>query len=123
MARLVALLFLFAALINLAPVPGALSPDRMEAAYGVVLEDPSLVVLMRHRALLFGVVGLLLGAAFRRPLRPLATGAGLFSMLGFIGIALAGDGNAALARLAAADAVGSLALLAGWWLDRRLEAD
>ena len=67
------LLFLGAAVINLGPVLGVLSAGQLEAAYGVKLDDPNLVILMRHRALLFGVVGgLLVVAAFYVRMRPAA---------------------------------------------------
>ncbi len=52
-------LFLIAAFVNLAPVSGVLSADVLEGLYGITLEDPNLVILMRHRAVLFGIVGLL----------------------------------------------------------------
>jgi hypothetical protein len=66
-------LILLASLVNLAPVTGALSAERMQALYGVALPDENLVILMRHRAILFGIVGGLLAvAAFHPPLRPAA---------------------------------------------------
>jgi hypothetical protein len=45
-----------AALIHLAPIIGLFSVARMEALYGVSLSDPTMALLMRHRALLFGIV-------------------------------------------------------------------
>ena len=46
-----------AALIHLAPVIGLFNTSRMETLYGVSLSDPTMALLMRHRALLFGIVG------------------------------------------------------------------
>ena len=81
-------LVLVAAAINLAPLLGAFAPDRMTALYGVNLDDPNLQILMRHRAVLFGLVGgVLLGAAFHPPLRTLGYTAGFASMLSFLLIA------------------------------------
>jgi hypothetical protein len=52
-------------LMNLLPVSGALSSSRLQGLYGVVLRDANLSILLRHRAVLFGVVGgLLLISAF-----------------------------------------------------------
>lgn len=44
-------------LINLVPVVGALSSDGIATAYGVAVEGPDLTLLLRHRAVLFGIVG------------------------------------------------------------------
>jgi len=111
-------LFLLAALVNLAPVVGLVLPSRIAGAYGVAVEGPDLLILLRHRA---GIVGALLAAAALRPrLRTLATCVGLFSMLSFaVVVWLDGPANAALRRVAAVDVVASLALAAAWWLDRR----
>jgi len=108
-------LFLGAALINLGPVLGVLSVGQLETGYGVTLDDPNLVILMRHRALLFGVVGgLLVAAAFLARMRPLAVLAGLFSMLSFLFIAhLVGDTNEQLRRVSAIDWIGVVLLVAG----------
>jgi hypothetical protein len=108
------LLVLVAAAINLAPVLGALSPEGMTALYGVDLGDPNLQILMRHRAVLFGVVGgLLLVAAFHPPLRTLGYVVGFSSMLSFLLIAWqVGAYSAEIQRVIRIDVVG-IAALAG----------
>jgi hypothetical protein len=118
------LLFLAAALINLAPMIGVTSAARLEAAYEVTLGDPNLVILMRHRALLFGAVGAaLVVAAFHAPFRNFATGVGLVSMLSFVVIALlVGEYNERLRRVAMLDVLGSV-LLVGAWLASRAAAE
>ncbi len=107
-------------LANLLPVVGVLSAARLQSLYGVVLEDANLVVLMRHRAVLFGVVGgLLLTSAFHAPLRPVGIAVGLTSMLSFVLIAwLVGNSNPELKRVVVADLVGSAALVGAILLDR-----
>jgi hypothetical protein len=107
-------------LANLLPVVGVLSAARLQSLYGVVLEDANLVVLMRHRAVLFGIVGgLLLTSAFHAPLRPVGVAVGLTSMLSFILIAwLVGDINPELRRVVVVDWVASAALVAAVLLDR-----
>ena len=113
MRHLVRSLFLLAAVVNLAPVTGALSAERLAALYGVQIQDPDLVLLMRHRALLFGIVGVLLvAAAFRPSLRLTALLAGLASMLSFIGLALSSGGvSERLQRIATVDLVACVGLL------------
>ncbi len=114
MKHLRTVLVLVAAAINLAPVLGVLAPDRMGPFYGVDLEDPNLQILMRHRAVLFGIVGgLLAAAAFHPPLRALGFVVGFTSMVSFLFIAWAVGGyNAEMQRVILADIVG-IAALAG----------
>jgi hypothetical protein len=105
---------LVAAVINLAPLMGAFAPERMTALYGVSLDDPNLQILMRHRAVLFGLVGgLLLAAAFHPPLRTLGYVAGFASMVSFLLIAwLVGGYSAEIRRVILLDELG-IAALAG----------
>lgn len=119
MRALATALLLLAALANLLPVLGVLSTARLESLYGVLLQDPDLAILMRHRAVLFAIVGGLLGAAaFHPPLRSLAIAAGLVSMLSFVAIAgLVGDYNPQLRRVVLVDGIASLGLVAAALLD------
>jgi hypothetical protein len=80
----------------------------------VGLDDPNLQILMRHRAVLFGIVGgLLLAAAFHPPLRSLGYAAGFASMLSFLLIAwLVGGYSGEIQRVILIDVVG-IAALAG----------
>ena len=121
MKRLWVLLVLVAALINLAPVLGAASAERMSALYGVSLEDPSLQILMRHRAVLFGLVGgLLVAAAFHPPLRAVGYVVGFTSMLSFLLIAGAvGEYNAQIQGILLADLVGIASLAGAVFVDVR----
>ncbi|MBV1886881.1 MAG: hypothetical protein KUG61_07350, partial [Parvibaculaceae bacterium] len=58
---------------------------RLAALYGYPFEDPNLVLLMRHRAVLFGLIGGLIFYSVLQPsLQPLAMGIALVSMLSFI---------------------------------------
>ncbi len=80
----VTVLLLVAAAIHLPPVLGVLGVAGMERAYGTAISGPDLAILMRHRAVLFGLLGgLLVGAAFEEDLRWLAIGGGLVSDLAF----------------------------------------
>jgi len=112
MQKLWTFLVLIAAAINLAPVLGAFSPERMTALYGVDLSDPNLQILMRHRAVLFGLVGaLLVVTAFHPPLRTVGYATGFASMVSFVLIAwLVGGYSANIQRVILADVVGIAAL-------------
>jgi len=117
-------LILLASLINLFPVSGVLSRSRLESLYGVVFQDPNVVILMRHRAVLFGIIGgLLVVSAFHVPLRPTGYAAGFLSMLSFVVIAwLVGSYNPELRRIIAFDLVALAALLGALLLDRLVGA-
>ncbi len=96
-------------LINVVPVVGVVSAAKLESMYGQRFEADALV-LMRHRALLFGLVGAyIIVAAFRPSLRVPAFVFGFVSMLGFV--ALAGRLDGPLGRVVVADLVGSVVLL------------
>ncbi len=99
-------------LVHLIPVSGVLGGDHLRALYGFDGDDASLRILLRHRAVLFSVVGMLLVSAVALPgLRPVALGVGLLSMLSFIAIAgLEGGGNDAIRRVVRVDLVASLGL-------------
>ena len=114
MDALASVLYVLAGIVNLAPMSGVLSAARLQALYGIPFADPNLIVLMRHRAVLLGIVGaLLVTAAFHAPLRLFAFVAGLVSMLSFVLVAwLVGDFNAELRRVALIDVVASVLLVA-----------
>ncbi|TAJ52246.1 MAG: phosphopantetheine adenylyltransferase [Nevskiaceae bacterium] len=103
---------LLAGLLNALPALGLLGQTQLRALYGLEVTDPSLRILLRHRALLFGLLGgAMIAAAFVPAWRAPLAGAGLLSMLGYVLIAgLEGGGNAALLRVVWADGVASLVL-------------
>jgi hypothetical protein len=106
-------LILLVALINLAPMIGVLSADRLTSLYGIAFDGPDLQILMRHRAVLLGIVGgLLVVSAFQPSVRQFVFAAAWISMLSFVVVAaLVGDANAELRRVAAIDMAASVALL------------
>ncbi len=121
MQKIVSVLLTAAAVIHLLPLIGVLGPQRLQALYGLAFDEPNLLILMQHRAVLFGLLGaFLLSAAFKPALVPLALGAGLVSVLSFLGFALAAPGyNALLARVVAADWLALALLLVAAALHRR----
>ena len=116
MPRFVSSLLIFVAVIHLLPVAGVLGSDRLSALYGLSFEDPSLAVLMRHRAVLFGLLGLfLLAAAFRPALQAMAFAAGFVSVASFLCLAAAEGGyNTAIGRVVTADVIALVCLVAGF---------
>jgi hypothetical protein len=113
MRPIVSAMLVIVGLIHLLPLSGVLGADRLTALYGLDFSDPSLAILMRHRAVLFGLLGLfLVAAAFRPAWVALALVAGTVSVVSFLLLAwCVGDYNAAVARVVMADAV-ALACLA-----------
>lgn len=102
----------FAGIVNFLPVVGVLSASRVGALYGLTVEGPDLAILMRHRAVLFAIVGsLLIAAAFEPQLRTVAIVAGLVSMVSFIVLAFAEGGyNRNIATVVRVDIVASMLL-------------
>jgi hypothetical protein len=120
MGRLAGILIFVAGAFNVYSVIGVLGPGALTRLYGIAIDDPDLLILMRHRAVLFGVLGgFLVWSAFRPALRRAAIGAGLISMVSIIAIAVTSGGyNALLQRIVWVDA----ALSAGLVLARVLDA-
>ncbi|WP_223164833.1 phosphopantetheine adenylyltransferase [Massilia mucilaginosa] len=114
-------MLIVAALIHLIPVTGVLGESSLAQLYGVRLHDRNLLILMQHRAVMFGLVGLLLIAAALIPAyRPLAYFAGLVSVTSFLMLAWwAGDYNFSIGRVVSADLVVAacllVALAADYW--------
>ena len=112
---LVSAMLLVVAVIHLLPLAGVLGAPRLTALYGIQLDDPNLVILMRHRAVLFGLLGVFLAfAAMRPPLQPMAFVAGGASVLSFLYLAWSvGGHNAQIVRVFTADIVAGACLIVG----------
>lgn len=110
---LLRLAFIGAAIIHLLPLSGVAGAETLAALYGVAIDDAGLVLLLRHRAVLFGLLGLLLLAAAWRPaLQKPALGAGLISVVSFLLLAGApGQYGASIGRVISADIVALVLLL------------
>lgn len=102
-----------AGVIHLLPLPGVMGAGQLARLYGVATDDPNAVILLQHRALLFGLLGvLLIAAAFRPELRAVALVAGLVSTVSFLVIAWGVGGyNAQVARVVVADVLAVVLLL------------
>lgn len=85
--RVIMALIALAGIINFLPIVGVTSAARIESLYGVELADPALEILLRHRAVLFGLVGgFMIVAAFKKRLHAMAIVGGLIAMLSFMGL-------------------------------------
>jgi hypothetical protein len=109
-------LVLFAVgLLHLAPAVGVAGGERLAALYGPVPDDPGLQLLLRHRAVLFGLLGVfLVAAALRAEWHGVALGAAVVSVGSFLWLA-GGSGplSPQVGRVVIADAVALVALAVG----------
>lgn len=118
MRHVITACLLVVGVIHLLPLSGVLGGERLAALYGLqarAFDDPNLAILMRHRAVLFGLLGsFLLLAAFRPDLQGIAMVAGFVSVLSFLWLAwVEGPHNAHVDRVVTADLVALACLVAG----------
>lgn len=117
----IGLIFALVGLLNAYPAIGMLGAKQLRGLYGLRFEDPNLLTLMQHRAVLLGLIGLfLIVAAFRRELQPAGFVLGFASMLSFVALArLQDEPSRFISKVAMADIAGStllLVALALYWL-------
>lgn len=107
MKYLVSISLLLVGIIHLLPLSGVLSAERLVSLYGIRLDEPNLEILMRHRAVLFGILGsFLMFAAFKPTFQLVALVAGLISVVSFLYIAwTVGSYNEQIARVFLADVI------------------
>lgn len=113
MANAITVCLVIVGLINFTPLLGVVSSSKLERSYSIELQSNDLIILMRHRALLFGVLG---GFILYAALVPYYQNAAMLmagiSMLGYGALTLSVGGyNAALFKVLLVDIVGLLLLL------------
>jgi hypothetical protein len=120
--KLIIACLLLAGFIKFYPLIGVLSAEQLTRLYQVEFTNPDVLVLMRHRALLFGLLGgFILLSAFKPALRPGAIAAGLVSAVGFIALTLLGTEYSPVIRtVMIADIVVVIALVTAWGLERAI---
>ena len=113
MEKLISLLLILVGIINAYPVIGVVSATKLQTLYGVTISDANLIILMRHRAVLFGLLGgFIIYSAFSPNLQPIALILGFISMLTFILLAaLIGNYNIFIRKVVMADIIASIMLL------------
>jgi hypothetical protein len=106
---------LVAGLIHLLPVSGVLGTGTLARLYGIEVNDPNTAILLQHRALLFGILGVLMLSAIALPwLRVTVLTVSLFSAVSFIVVAMfVGGYNSDVGRVVLADGVASVLLAIG----------
>ncbi len=110
-------MLIFVSLIHLLPGLGVFGGERLLALYGISPDESNLQILLRHRAVLFAMLGAgLAWSVFMPTWRPLMIGASMISMVTFLLIVwLEGNANAALRRAAWIDVVAIVGLLPVIW--------
>lgn len=115
MRYLVSAMLVIVAIIHLLPLSGVISSERLASLYGIAFSEPNIAILMRHRAVLFGLLGLfLLFAAFTPRFQVAAFVVGSVSVVSFLWLAYSVGGyNAAIGRVVTADIVALVCLVIG----------
>jgi hypothetical protein len=117
MRYIVPVALLIAALIHALPLLGLTGGARLANLYGIADMDASLEILLRHRAVLFGLLAaFLVYAAFNRELHGVALVGASISVLSFLALAITTGGyNPAVATVVKVDVIAAVALAAGWY--------
>ncbi|MDO9361160.1 MAG: phosphopantetheine adenylyltransferase [Polaromonas sp.] len=113
MRYLVSAMLVIVGIIHLLPLSGVLGAGQLAALYGLPFGEPNLEILMRHRAVLFGLLGgFLILAGFKPVFQPVALAAGFASVISFVGLAWSiGGYNALIGRVVLADLIALACLL------------
>lgn len=115
MRYLVSAMLVIVGVIHLLPLSGMLGSERLATLYGLRFDEPNLEILMRHRAVLFGLLGaMLIFAAFRPAWQTAAYVVGFVSVGSFLYLAWSVGGyNQQVARVFLADIVALVCLVVG----------
>jgi len=116
MNRIIAAILVFVGVIHLLPLAGVLGSDQLSKLYGISFEESNIEILMRHRAILFGLLGgFLVFAAFNKAYHLTALVVGLISVSSFLLISWSVGGyNAQIARVCWADLLALLCIALGF---------
>ena len=108
----ISFLLIVIAIIHLAPISGFAGASKLQSLYGIAIEGANLEILMRHRAVLFGILGVFfLYAAFRPALQPMAFLAAFATLASFFYLAFSVGGyNAAIQKVVNVDIVAIVSL-------------
>lgn len=117
MRYVVPVALLITALIHALPLLGLTGGARLANLYGIADMDASLEILLRHRAVLFGLLAaFLVYAAFNRELHGIALAGASISVVSFLALAFGTGGyNQAVATVVKVDVIAAVALAAGWY--------
>ena len=115
MRFIVPAVLVFVALIHALPIMGVLGAAKLSQLYGIPVREENLELLLRHRAVLFGLLAAFLAYAAVRPeLHRIALGAGFVSVISFLVLAHPSVLlNTALTAVVRADRVALVLLVVG----------
>ena len=111
--RLITGFMLVVAVIHLLPLSGFFGVEQLASLYEIKITDGNLEILMRHRAILFGILGGFLAyAAFTPAIQPIAFLAAFISVASFFFLSFSvGEFNDAIRKVVIANIVASVSLL------------
>ncbi len=111
--KLITFLLLIVAVIHIISISGFAGVSRLEALYGLPVAGADMEILMRHRAALFGILGIFFAyAAFTPSLQPLAFIAAFATIASFFYLAFSvGEYNAAIGKIVIDDVVAAISLV------------
>jgi hypothetical protein len=106
-------MLIIVAAIHLVPIMGVLGVDRLQVLYGEPISSKNIEILMRHRAVLFGILGVFFAcAAFIPKLQPIAFLAAFATLAPFFYLAFSVGGyNEAIRKIVLGDVIASVALV------------
>ena len=113
MKIIITILLLVVGVINFLPIVGVISADKLSRAYSVDLIGNDIVILMRHRALLFGIIGgFVLYSVYNPTYQLAAMIMAAISMFGFLYfVSVAADYNQSIFKIAIIDIIGIACLV------------
>jgi hypothetical protein len=122
--RIIQVALIVAGLIHFLPVTGVIGAERLTAMYAIPFADPNLLILMRHRAVMLGLLGgLVLYSVFRPGMQGTGIVIGTVSLASIVGLAWSiGGYNQPLSRVVMADSVAVFCFLVAAALRARLHA-
>ena len=115
MKYLVSAMLVIVGVIHLLPLSGAIGSERLLSLYGLRFDEANLEILMRHRAILFGLLGaFMVFAAFKPAYQTVAFIAGFVSVVSFLYLAWSVSGyNEHVGRVFIADVIALGCLIVG----------
>lgn len=113
MEKLIIALIVVAGLINFYPIVGILSSEMLFNLYKIDSISNDLIILLKHRAILFGLLGgFIIYSAFKPELQIWGIILGLVSMVSFIIIALfTGSYGVGIQKIIIADVIALVSLV------------
>jgi hypothetical protein len=110
--KIASIILFIVGIINILPIIVFFDSTKTAKLYGVPIEGESLIILMRHRGVLLGLVGLtLIFAVFKPEFRVFAIAIALISKLAFIFLTFTASSYTAEIRQVALIDVGAIVLL------------